>query len=206
VADLATDEAILAYNTAIKAILDITEPMHVQEDMGLSPRPLSLAFQAKEIWIAFHNHVEAAQIQGGELFPVIGFASKTAEHAARIAGVLTAFQNPEAIEIDVEYMEAGIAIAQFYLGEALRLFHSSNDDPLLSLAEECFRYGMEKTSGMIGLRNLYQSGPNAVRSKEKATRIIQVLEGHNRAVRIKGGAVVSGTRNRDAWTLIPLEA
>lgn len=204
-ADLATDESIIAYNSAIKAILEIPEPMHAQSDMGLSPRQLSPTVPAKAIWVAFHNHIELALQPGGDLFAVIGFASKTAEHAARIAAVLTIFQNPDATEIDIEYMEAGIAIAQYYLGEALRLFHASNDDPLLILAEECFSYGMDKTSGVIGLRNLYQFGPNAVRSKDKATRIVQVLESHHRAVRIKGGAVISGTRNRDAWKLIPLE-
>ena len=204
-ADLSSDEAIIAYNCAIKTILDITEPMHLQTDMGLAPRPLSLTAPAKAIWIDFHNHIESAQKQGGDLFPIIGFASKAAEHALRSAGGLTAFVNPDATEIDAEFIMAGISIAQYYLGEALRLFHSTNDDPLLTLAEECFWYGMEKTGGVIGLRNLYQSGPNAVRSKEKALRIIQVLEGHYRAAKINGGAVVSGTRNRDAWKLIPLE-
>ena len=102
-------------------------------------------------------------------------------------------------------MIAGIDIAQYYLGEALRLFNSSNDDPLLTLADECFKYGMERTGAVIGLRNLYQSGPNAVRSKDKAMQIIKILESHHRAVKISGGAVVAGSRNKDAWQLIPID-
>jgi hypothetical protein len=157
------------------------------------------------MWVSFHDHIEQSMAPGGDLFPITGFASKTAEHAARIAGVLTFFQNPGVEEIDLSAVSAGIDIAQYYLGEALRLFHSSNDDPLLTLAEDCFRYGMEKTSGVIGLRNLYQSGPNAVRNKDKAMQIMQVLSDHNRAARIPGGAHVAGQHNREAWKLVPLE-
>lgn len=203
--DMAQDEAIKTYGATIKAILAAPLPMNEREEMGLSPRALTLTAPAKATWIGFHNHVEESQKPGGELFPITGFSSKTAEHAARIAGVLTIFQNPGATEIETEFMEAGIAIAQYYLGEALRLFHTSNDDLFLTLADECFRYGIEKTGGVIGLRDIYQSGPNAVRSKEKATQIMQILEEHNRAVRISGGATVSGKHNRDAWQLIPLE-
>ena len=179
--------------------------MHEREEMGLSPKVLTLTEPAKAEWVAFHNHVEELQRPGGDLYPITGFASKTAEHAARIAGVITAFENSDATVIELEAMQGGIAIAEYYLGEALRLFHASTDDPLLILAEECFRYGMEKTGGVIGLRNLYQFGPNAVRNNAKAKEIMRVLEEHHRAVKIEGGAVVSGSRYRQAWRLIPLE-
>ena len=203
--DLTKDVDIQNYNAAIKALLDTPVPMNDCEDMGLAPRALTLTPTAKARWIDFHNQVEEKQKKKGDLFPIRGFASKTAEHAARIAGVLTAFQDPDATEIGVESIDAGISIARYYLAEALRLFHTSSDDPLLTLAEECFRYGMEKTGGVIGLRNLYQSGPNAVRSREKAVQIMHVLIEHNRAAKISKGAVVDGKHNREAWQLIPLE-
>lgn len=203
--DLSKDVATVAYFKAMEGILDKPLPIHDRPEMGLNTRAITLTSAAKSIWIAFHDHVEALQKPGGDLFPIIGFASKAAEHAARIAGVLSTFQNPDVTEIGTEYVEAGITIAQFYLGEALRLFHASNDNPLLTLAEECFRYGTEKTNGVIGLRNLYQFGPNAVRNKETAMQVITALEEHYRAVQIPGGAVVDGKKNRDAWRLVPME-
>ena len=203
--DLSKDKAIQDYNAAMKAILDVPQPMNEREEMGLSPRSLTLSTEATSTWIDFHNRVEERQRPGGDLSPITGFASKTAEHAARIAGVLTAFKNPNATEIGVDPIRGGVAIAEYYMGEALRLFHTSTDDTLLTLAEECFSYGMEKTTGVIGLRNLYQSGPNAVRSRAQAANIMQILEDHSRAVKLPGGTIVDGKHNRDAWQLIPLE-
>lgn len=203
--DLTEDVSIQQYNAAMTAILNTPIPRHDREEMGLAPRALTLSARAKEAWIGFYRHVEPLQLPGGDLAPITGFASKVAEHAARIAGVLATFNDPATAEIGFESMAGGISIAQFYLGEALRLFHSSNDDPFLILAEECFSYGMLKTGGVIGLRNLYQFGPNAVRDKQTATRIMQVLTDHNRAVKLPAGAVVDGKNNRDAWQLVPLE-
>src|SRR5262249_7034208 len=49
----------------------------------------------------------------------------TLAHAARIAAVLTLVANLEADEIRSGEMEAGIALAQHYVAEALRLFGAS---------------------------------------------------------------------------------
>jgi len=202
--DLANDEAVLAYNEAMQLILDVPLPMNEREEMGLSPRTLTLTPEAKAEWVNFHNQIEERQKPGGDLSSITGFASKTAEHTARISGVITAFQDPDATKIDIKSIGSGIAIAQYYLGEALRLFYTSNDNLSLTLAEECFRYGMEKTGGVIGLRNLYQCGPNAVRNKDQASTIMRILEDHNRAVKKTGGALIDGKQNRDAWQLVPL--
>jgi putative DNA primase/helicase len=202
--DLSQHPAMLAYSAAMKNILTRPLPLHEQPEMGLHTQPLTLSESAKQVWVQFHNHVEKLQKPGGELQPITGFASKAAEHTARIAGVLTYFKNPDAREIELEELQAAIAVIQFYLGESLRLFHAAGDDPVLILAQECFEYGMCKTGGIIGLRNLYQFGPNAVRSRDKAKEIMTVLEAHHRAVKIDSGATVAGHNNKDAWRLIPM--
>jgi hypothetical protein len=55
--------------------------------------------------------------------------------------------------------------------------------------------------GMVALADLYRLGPNAVRDKKTATRMITILEEHNRAKRIEGGAEVHGKRRQDVWQL-----
>jgi NADPH:quinone reductase-like Zn-dependent oxidoreductase len=50
------------------------------------------------------------------------FDSKLAEHAARLAGVLRLAADLGAGEITSDDMEAGIALAEHYAAEALRLF------------------------------------------------------------------------------------
>ena len=54
----------------------------------------------------------------------------------------------------------------------------------------------------IGLRHIYQFGPNAVRDSSTAKRLVEVLERHGHLVRIKGGAEIGGRHCRDAWKVI----
>lgn len=198
--NLTDDPAIIAYSAAINKILDIPLPLHERPEMGLKPPSITIANDAKNQWIGFANHIEELQKEGGDLYPIKGFASKAAEHAARIAGVLALFESPDATEISADALNGGIAIAQYYIGEALRLFHSSSDDQELLTAQKVLDWGKQQ-GGTIALVDLYQSGPNAVRNKEKATRMMQILEEHNLAERITGGVVVNGKQRRDAWTL-----
>jgi hypothetical protein len=199
--DLSTDPAILAYNATINGILDNSLPLDNRPEMGLIPATLTLSADVKPTWIAFADHIEALQREGGDLYPIKGFASKAAEHSARIAGVLAIFETPDATEISANNLNGGIAIAQYYIGEALRLFHSSSDDQDLILAQKVFDWGMQQQGGIIALAELYRCGPNAVRDKKTATRMIEILEQHYRATRIEGGAVVNGKPRRDVWRL-----
>lgn len=199
--DLNSDPAILAYNAVINNIMDKPFPLNPRQEMGLSPATITLSKDAKLTWIAFADHIETLQRDGDDLYPIKGFASKAAEHAARIAGVLAFFENPEATEMSSSSINAGIAIAQYYISEALRLFHSANYDQELLLAQKVFDWGVQKQGGIIALADLYRSGPNAVRDKKTATRMIEILEQHYRAERIEGGAEINGKFRRDVWEL-----
>lgn len=199
--DLRDDSAIVAYNAAINGILDKPLPLNDRPDMGLKPPSITIATDAKDTWIAFADHIEELQREGGDLYPIKGFASKAAEHAARIAGVLAIFETPDVTEISADALNGGIAIAQYYIGEALRLFHSASDDQELITAQKVFDWGMQQAGQIIALAELYRCGPNAVRDKKTATRMMDILEQHNRAERIEGGAEVNGKPRRDAWQL-----
>src|SRR5712675_3617228 len=72
----------------------------------------------------------------GELRPVSGLANKLAEHAARLAAVLTLVRDIDAGEITGEEMAAGIELAQHYVAEALRLFAIGAVNSDLRLAQE----------------------------------------------------------------------
>lgn len=199
--DLTVDTSILAYNAAINVLLDIPLPLNERPEMGLNPATITIAREAKDIWISFADHIEVLQREGGDLYPIKGFASKAAEHAARIAGVLTIFETPDATEISADSMNGGIAIAKYYIGEAKRLFYSASDDQELILAQKVFEWGMQQKGQIIALAELYRCGPNAVRDKKTATRMIDILEQHHRALKIEGGAQVNGKPRRDVWLL-----
>ena len=114
--------AVMAYSAAIKALLE-TAPALWEEGDGyeLKPKDLYLDDDAKGLWVAFFNEIERQQGNGRELDGARPFASKAAEHAARIAGIITLVENPHATQIDGLAMDAAIELTGFYLTEHLRL-------------------------------------------------------------------------------------
>lgn len=165
----------------------------------LLPRVIGLDPGARSEWIGFVDHNERQMGSGGELAPIRGLANKLGEHAARLAAVLAVFDNAEAATISVQHMIAGIQIAQYYAGEALRLFHAGHTDPDLLTAETLLEWLRDRYRGkVVGLRTVYQLGPNAIRSKAKASSIVKILEEHG-YLRPVPGAVVDGETHRQAW-------
>ena len=186
------------YFATLLQILEHSQPVSKDRNDGLSPREITLTNDAMAEWIRFHDHVELLCKDGESLAPIKGFACKAAEQAARIAGTLAVVENVKAQFITLENIQAGIAIAQFYLGESLRLFHSSADDPELILAENCLNWAIEQ-GGLFSLPCLYQRGPNRVRDKKTAQRIVEILEQHNWIIPVDGGAEIDGKKRREAW-------
>ena len=100
--------------------------------------------------------------------------------------------------------------------EALRLFDSARTNPDLVLAEKLLawlrvRYGPNSGNSNAGpMRSvliypvlIYQHGPNAVRDKATAKRIIGILENHGWLYRMDGGTVVDDKHQQDVWTVHP---
>ena len=67
------------------------------------------ALEAATIWRDFHDHVETQCGADGPLALVQDFAAKAAEHAARIAGVLTIVEDLQAREIRAGAMRNALA-------------------------------------------------------------------------------------------------
>ncbi|MDC1339220.1 YfjI family protein, partial [Planktomarina temperata] len=109
-----------AFSSRLRAILEIEMPMDA-ETRELQPRVLELASDARELAAAFSDAVEQAQGAGGSLAHITGTASKIAEQACRIAGVLTLWQDINADEVKMAEMEYGVALAKFYLSDLYRL-------------------------------------------------------------------------------------
>lgn len=187
------------YFARILSILESDLPIQEDTQNQLTPRQLPLNPTAKNAWIAFHDHIESLCRDGGPLSPIKGFAAKAAEHAARLAGVLTLVDDLHAVAIQLQHIKAGIELAQFYLGEALRLFNSAAEDPDLALAEKLLTWARDKSHSLISLPLVYQTGPNAIRDKEKAKRIVKILEDHCWLIPVEGGAKVAGKHRRDVW-------
>ncbi|WP_285675194.1 DUF3987 domain-containing protein, partial [Paralimibaculum aggregatum] len=85
---------------------------------------------------AYHDTIERQLAPGGELVHVAGHASKTAEMACRIAGVLALVDDLDAPEVDRETMASGIAIAQYHLAEVRHIITEADISEKIRQAEQ----------------------------------------------------------------------
>ncbi len=198
-----SDWQIKNYGGKILSILEMPLPLAQEKKNELIPRALPLSPEAKRLWISYANRIEEKIKQGGELDPVRGLANKIPEHATRLAAVLNFFDNPSIGEIDGESMEAGIALADHYSAEALRLFGMSKINPDLCLAQKLLVWLQTKwPEDCISLPDIYQRSLNAIRDGNTAARIVAILEAHGWLVKMNGVHVISGERRRNVWRVV----
>jgi Protein of unknown function (DUF3987) len=195
--DLTVDAVTRRYNARLLDMLRAALPLAPGTRNELAPRQLSLHPGAKRLWVAFHDHIDHQLGDDQRLAPIRGLGSKGAEHALRVAGVLTLVDDLTAGEIMVEQIKAGIALVQFYLTEALRLVEAGTANPDLLLAEKLLVWAQQYD--YIYLLRIYQYGPNGIRDKQTAHRVAGILEEHGWLMRVEGGLEVDGAHRRDVW-------
>ncbi|MCB2190650.1 MAG: DUF3987 domain-containing protein [Deltaproteobacteria bacterium] len=103
----------------------------------------------------FHDEVEAGLADGQELAPIRAFANNSAELTARLAALLKMVEDPDADLIGATNMAAGIRLAQFYIGEALRLHHAGATAPDLTEAQKLPDWLHERRERLISLTDIY---------------------------------------------------
>lgn len=186
-------------------MLDILEtplPLAKGKHNELDPHSLPLTPEARRLWVAFADHVEEAIAPSGTLEPVKGIANKLPEHAARLAAVLALVNDIHAATVGANAMLAGIALAEHYAVEALRLFGRSRVHVDLRLAKRLLDWLLGKwREPVISLPDIYQRSLNAIGDKATAAKLVAILEDHGWLVRKAGGAIVAGQWRRDAWLI-----
>ena len=97
---------------------------------------LHLSDGARQLLSVYSDEVELAQRPNQPYRNITGFASKSAEQAARLAGVLTLWLDLHAQEVTAETMQNGITLARYYLAEANRLISGGLVDDAIDCAEK----------------------------------------------------------------------
>lgn len=195
--------SLAAFSGRLAAILDTPLPMD-PEARELTPRALPLAPEARALLVRFSDAIEAAQAPGGNLAHVTGHASKAAEHAARIAGVLTLWRDLHAPEVAPADMASGIALAQYYLGEAARLADAATVSAEIDRAEKLRRWLLESwTEPEVLVRDVLRLAPiRALRESPAARAALGILERHGWLVPLDRGEVVRGTPRKEGWRIV----
>jgi len=180
--------ALVSFNNRLTAILNRHAP--IDNDGGLSPVMLTLAPDAKAVWVAFHNVIEAELSSGHELHEVRDVASKTADNAARLAALLHTFTGNIG-PIDVEAMESAARVTYWHLTEAKRfLGELAMPAELVNparldawLLDYCKRERTDK----VATSQIQQYGPGSLRNKKVFTEALKELIELGRARLVKDG-------------------
>lgn len=121
--------AVRAYHAAMRHLLSRPARVNKHGDgCELDTRGIGMSTAAGALWIEFYNAIETEQAAGAELQGARAFASKAAEHAARIAGIVQVVTDPDAAEVSVETMAGTIEVASFYISEHVRLTGAGSED------------------------------------------------------------------------------
>lgn len=178
--------------------------MAINPETGeLCPRLLRLSEGARQLLIAYSDEVEQAQAIGGTLEPIRAFASKSAEQAARIAGVLALWQDMGVTHLSMEIVRCGIRLARFYLSEALRLSGAAQVSEEVAQAEALREWMLSPSHGKDWLvpRDVIQRGPNRLRERPKAMAAIDMLAETGWLIPFKAGTVLGGSSRKQAWRI-----
>ena len=194
---------LAAFGARLRDVLETPLPMDA-ETRELRPRVLGLGREARELLVRFADTIEAAQAPGGDLAHITGTASKAAEQAARIAGVLTLWRDLHAAEVAPGDVADGITLAQFYLSEASRLSDAATVSAEVDKAEKLRRWLLESWGEPeVMVRDVLRLAPiRALRESPAARAALAMLERHGWLVPLDAGTVVRGAARKEAWRIV----
>lgn len=152
----------------------------------------------------YADHVEAGLVKGGEFSAIPGHASKSAEQAARIAGVMTAWENIDAREVTARTMADAITLAQFYLSEALRLHDAANVSAEVDRAEALRKWllGTWAHEDITPAEVTRHAPIRALREGPAARAAIALLERYGWLHRLPEGTVARGAARKELFRIV----
>jgi hypothetical protein len=198
--DAQADAAIVRFGARIHSLLARDLPLADGTRNKLAPPLLPLSPEARDVLTTFAREIEKAQAPGGPFEDARAFASKAAEHAARIAAVLTIFMDPDAADVTGETMAGATEIATFYANEAARLADAAIVPDEVKDAERMRLWLLRSWSEPhISAAIAAQRGPFKV--TDRARKAMQRLQVHGYLIE-DNGAVVDGTPRKEAWRIV----
>jgi hypothetical protein len=182
---------------------------HVTEDGELQLPKLALSKGAARRLADYNNEIEVGMASGGLYASLTAQAGKSAQQAARIAGVMTLFEDEKAQEVGEDRMADAIALARYFLEETRRLFEGSATDPQMREADGLRLWLIERwpeiagekgrDPGFVTPRDIMQwrgrpKEANAVRA------LMAILCQHGWA-EPADGQLIGGVKARTAWRI-----
>jgi hypothetical protein len=177
-------------------------PLADGERQELAPRALRLGADAFAYWRTVHDTVEQQCGLGGRFAQVKPWASKTAEQALRIAGVLTLVETPDAQVIEAGTVERAAELALWHLNEALRLAGTAVLSPEVRDAEALLQWAHATGRRYLHSGEALRLGPARIRDRATFEQAIGELVRANSAYPVEGGMQLDGAHRRKVWRIV----
>ncbi len=185
----------------------LSEPLPITTD-GLNTRVIHLSADARRVWIEFADALERQIGPDGALAHVRGLANKAPEHAARIAAILSLFNNLTVEEIGWQVMADAVCIVQYYISEALRIKAESHVNISIRQAEKLLKWlqtSWKEPNSYISLPEIYRFGPYSIRDQRTAANVVEILVDHGWLDSLAEPAAVNGVPRRQVWRIREVE-
>ncbi len=183
--------ALTAFNQRMREVLNQSPPM--DEAGRLEPILLSLSPEAKELWVRFHDRVEAELTEGGEFELIRDVAAKAADNAARLAALFQLIES-EISQVSAENFESSSQIVSWHLNESRRFFGELVLPAVIAdavkLQDWLLAYCKRDGCSVVPRRVVQQSGPNRLRNGKVLDAALDELVELQRVRLIKEGSRV----------------
>jgi hypothetical protein len=186
----------------------VNEQSHDQtnrQEKEHSLRTIKFELEAKKLFFSFSDSVEQRIASDAEFEAIKGLANKLPEHAARIAATIALFYNIHTDLLEMEHLQIGIRIAEYYAKEALRLAACAESDSKIVLAEKLISWLHNCwKQEFVSLPDIYQN-INLLSTKNKAAEIVAILVDHGWLIKTIEPKIINNQIRRDVWKVIKEE-
>jgi hypothetical protein len=194
--------ALDAHAARLKAILCAPVPM-ADDGRSLKPRLLKMSPDARKLLTKFADEIEGESGPGRAFSHITGAAAKSAEQACRLAGVLTLWDDLDAVEITEQMMANGIELARYYLSEASRLSSAATISAEIAAAEKLRRWLLAHwPDADVAKVEIINRGPSCCRESGKADAACALLERHGWLVAHPEGHHLRGKARKQSWRIV----
>jgi hypothetical protein len=196
-----SDAALATYSARIGELLRRDMPLTDGSRNELELPVLRMSGAAETILRDFANALERKQALGCELCEATAFASKAAEQAIRIAGVMAIYAGDT--EISADTISNAITLADWYLGEAVRLRDGAIISADVRKADKLRLWLVEKwPEDFIAPSQIVHAGAANIKTAKEARQLIPHLATNGWLIPVEGGATVKGIHRREAWRIV----
>ncbi|ACT59330.1 YfjI family protein [Hirschia baltica] len=195
--------ALSRFHLRISDILHADLPLAENTRNQLEPRLLELSGDAKDRLKAFAQDIEKSQQPDGTLEGLRAFASKSAEHTARLAGIMTLYADLRSTSVEGPTMENAITLVRYYINEAERLTGGAGLTRDIINAEKLRLWLINKwPHDHVSATDALQRGPlKRGFSASDIRALLEVLQAHDWIVKENRGAIIDGQKRREAWRI-----